>query len=281
MPLTAYYRSTPAGNGKPRPPWFSKRLALRSFLRAVEQAGPGVTVVHVADGGVPDELADLVAVSGEVVPVRGGSAPRSFRRLLDVALARERGEGLAWFAEDDYLYDPCALAAVLAAADAVPQADYFGLYAPEDGDWYARSPSQPGRRGAPASYDVQGRRWRRAWDSTSTFGLRAQALREDAALLRLCSRCGGPWDNTCVAVVQGVAPYPLRHLHADLFLRLSRASAERVVTRPLLRAAADLAATRRRRTWIGPEVDLATHCELGHLSSGTDWAALANTMRAS
>ena len=274
--LSAYYRVTPAGNGKSRPAWFSAERALRSFLAACAQAGSPVDLVFVADGGVPPELAPLVADSGPVVPVRGGSAPRSFRRLLDVATARETGDALVWFAEDDYVYRPEALALVLAAARALPQADLFGVYTPDNAAWHRRHASQPGLRPPEERFDVAGRPWRRTWDSTSTFGLRAAALRADAGLLRLCSRAGGPWDQACVAAVQGVPPYPVSALHRDLFLRPSRASAGRVVSRPLLRAAVDTAArTRSPRTWVSPVVDLATHAEPGYVSPGSDWAALA------
>lgn len=274
--LSAYYRVTPGGNGKPRPPWFSRQRALRSFLAACAQAGGPVDLVFVADGGVPDELAALVAASGPVLPVRGGSAAKSFRRLLDVATARETGDALVWCAEDDYLYRPEALTGVLAAARALPDADLFGVYTPDNADWHRRHVSQPGGRPTEQRLDVGGQAWRRTWDSTSTFGLRAGALRADAWLLRLCSRAGGPWDHACVTALQGIRPYPVGALHRDLFLRWSRASAGRVVSRPLIRAAVDAAATTRRpRTWVAPVVDLATHAEPGYVSAGTDWEALA------
>lgn len=279
--LTAFYRVTSADNGKARPAWASKRLALRSFLGALARVDDA-RLVTVADGGVPDELADLLA-GGEVVEVHGGSAPTSFRRLLDVAgqqLDPAQGDALVWFAEDDYLYLPDALTAVLGAADAVPSADLFGVYTPDNSAWHARHRSQPGRRGPEQTYRVDGRTWRRTWDSTSTFGLRAAALRADAPLLRLCSRTGGPWDNTCVTALQGVRPYAWRHLYGDLFLRPSRASAGRVVTRPALRAAANVAASARTgRTWVAPAQSLATHLEPGHLAPGVDWAAQAQALR--
>ena len=272
--LTAYYRVTPTGNGKPRPDWFSRRTAMRSFLGAAQRVDAPVVVV--ADGGVPDELRDLVP--GPVVTVRGGSAALSFRRLLAVATARTPASSdLVWFAEDDYLYRPEALEAVCAAADALPHVDYLGVYTPDNAAWHADHASQPAAPVPEQRWEVGGRSWRRAWDSTSTFGLRAAALHEDAALLRLCSRAGGPWDHTCVLTVQGRPAYPLRHLYADLYLRPSRASAGRVVSRPLVRAALDVAATRRSRTWAAPVLDLATHAEPGHVAAGTDWAELAAT----
>ncbi len=273
-PLTAFYRVTPAGNRKPRPPWFSKRIALRSFLRSLELAGSGATVTYVADGGVPAELADLVRASGPVVDVVGGDAPRSFRRLLDVTRDVD-DDALVWFAEDDYLYRPSALTDLRAAADALPHAGYFGLYTPDNTAWHLDHASQPGRRLPEERSDVGGQAWRRTWDSTSTFGLRATDLHRDRALLTLCSATGGPWDGTCVTTVQGVPSYPWRHLYADLYLRLSRASAGRVVSRPVLRGLSNLAATTRRATWMAPVTSLATHCEPDHLAPGTDWAGLA------
>lgn len=272
--LHAFYRVTPAGNRKPRPPWFSKRLALRSFLGACAAAGPGVRVVFVADGGVPAELADLVRDAGPVVPVRGGDAPRSFRALLRVA-RQVREDGVVWFAEDDYLYRPEALQRLRAAADALPAADYFGLYTPDNTAWHLDHASQPGRRGPQERYGVGGTAWQRAWDSTSTFGLRTAALHRDAGLLELCSRTGGPWDNTTVTTVQGVPSYAWRHLYGDLYLRRSRASAQRVVGRPVLRALANLAALDASARWVSPVTSLATHGEVGHLAPGTDWEQIA------
>lgn len=276
-PLTALYRVTPTGNRKPRPPWFGKRLALRSFLRALDAAGAGATVTYVADGGVPDELADLVRASGPVVEVVGGDAPRSFRRLLEVGRGVQ-DDAVVWFAEDDYLYRPSALRDLRTAAGALPRAGYLGLYTPDNTAWHLDHASQPGRRLPEERFDVAGQAWRRSWDSTSTFGVRAGDLRRDRALLAVCSATGGPWDNTCVTTVQGVPSYAWRRLHADLYLRPSRASAGRVWSRPLLRGLSNLAALTRGATWVAPETSLATHCEPDHLAPGTDWAALAQEL---
>ncbi|MCU1693345.1 MAG: hypothetical protein JWM64_2436 [Frankiales bacterium] len=278
-PLTAFYRVTPSGNRKPRPPWFSKRLALQSFLRSLEQAGPGSSVAYVADGGVPDELRDLVRATGPVLDVVGGDAPRSFRRLLDVTRDVDP-DAVVWFAEDDYLYRPEALPALREAAAHLPGADYLGLYTPDNTAWHADHASQPGRRLPEERYDVGGRTWRRSWDSTSTFGLRGAALHRDRALLAVCSATGGPWDNTCVTTMQGVPSYAWRHLYGDLYLRLSRASAGRVVSRPLLRGLTNLAAPTRGATWVAPATSLITHCEPDHLAPGTDWAGLAQELAA-
>lgn len=273
--LTAYYRVARTGNGKPRPDWYDPQAALRSFLVAADAVDARVVVV--ADGGVPDALQGLLPT--EVVTVHGGSAPRGFRRLLDVA---RPADGLVWFAEDDHVYRPDALVALVEAAAALPGADYFSLYRPDNTAWHDDHASQPGHRGPAWRGTVGERVWEQAWDSTSSFGLRAAALQRDRALLRLCSRAGGPWDHTCVLAVQGERPYPWRHLYADLYLRPSRASAGRVVTRPLVRAAVDVLATARAvrgpRRWVAPAVDLATHAEVGHVAPGTDWAAVAESL---
>ena len=271
MPLHAYYRVTPHGNGKPRPPWFSRRRALLSFLAAAQRVRAEVVVV--ADGGVPAELGDLVP--GRVVQVRGGSAARSFRRLLDVADGPEVAEGLVWFAEDDYVYRPDALEQFCAAAQAVPEAGLPGRVHPGQQRLARRRPSQPARRGPDRTWTVAGRPWRRAWDSTSTFGVRAEVLRDDARLLRAVQpgrRAVGP---RLVLAVQGVAPYPVRALHTDLLLRRYRATAGG--SQP---AAARAAVTSRPAPGahrVAPGDDLATQPSPGRVPGG-DRAGLADAL---
>lgn len=280
MQLLAYYRVSARGNGKPRPPWFDPQAAWLSFAGGLRDLDARVVVV--ADGGVPRTLQPLLPE--DVTVVRGGTAARSFRQLLGVAVDGSRwlaDDALVWFAEDDHVYRPEALGALVQAAGALPQADLFSLYTPDNAAWHVRARSQPGREGPQEAYDVDGTAWRRTWASTSTFGLRAGVLREDRHVLAACSGAGGPWDHTCVSVLQGVAPYPVRHLGADLFLRPSLASAGRVWSRPLLRACLDLAAAGRSRTWVAPVVDLATHAELGHVAPGTDWARLTRRVQGS
>ena len=213
--------------------------------------------------------------SGPVVPVRGGDAPRRFRALLRVAVPAAR-DGLVWFAEDDYLYLPGGLRALRAAADAVPAAEYLGLYTPDNTAWHREHREPAGTQGSGAGLR------RRRHDLAARLGQHddvrpaGAALRRDARLLALCSRTGGPWDNTTVTAVQGVAPYAWPRLYGDLHLRPTRASAGRVLGRPVLRGLANLAALGARSDrGCAPERSLATHLEQGHLAAGTDRATVA------
>ena len=50
----------------------------------------------------------------------------------------------------------------------------------------------------------------------------------------------------------------------------------KVAAKPVMRAALNATlATSPRRILIAPVEDMAVHLEAGHLSAGTDWAALA------
>lgn len=284
MRLQVRYRVSRHVNNKPRPPWFSRRVALASLLAALEpvRATHPVQISYIANRGVPDEVEDLVSGSGDVQSIEARSAPQAYRRMLDVVPGDLGVDDLVWLAEDDYLYRPDALSALVEAAQALPHVDYFGLYTPDNSAWHAARRSQPDRRGPARRFVVGGRTWVTAGASNATFGVRAGALREDARALQLCSLAGSGWDHACLCVVQGVAPYPARHLAADLPSPSSTQGAVRYLAQPLLRGAVDVAArTRRhRRTWIATTEDLATHMESGYVSSDYDWSAYAAALAA-
>ncbi|WP_299038880.1 hypothetical protein [uncultured Pseudokineococcus sp.] len=284
MRLHVLYRTRPGQNRKARPDFYSRSVALASLRRSVEESGEAVRISFVADGGLPDELAGAVREGERVHLVSGGSAAASMRACVRVAegLAREDdGDVLYWLAEDDYLYRPDAVASLLAAAAAIPEADYLTLYTADGSAWFATHPSQPSRDvpslpGGPV--EVHGSVWDRVRGTTSTFGVRSRALREDGWLLRLASRAGSPIDGATWHSVQGMEPYSWRHLHRDLAPRRSVRGVGKVVVKPVMRVVVNLASHRRARAGrvlVAPREDLAMHLEVGLLPAGGDWERLA------
>lgn len=286
MRLHVVYRTHPGQNRKDRPAWFDRRTAWES-LRASAARVPGARVTVVADGGLPAELAGALGPAGEQVTVRGGHASSSFRRALSVAFhraAREPADTLFWFAEDDYLYRPEALPDLLAAAAAVPGADYLAVQTPDDAAWHAGHPSQPDRRppslpGGPVQ--VAGHRWDRVGATTSTFGVRSTALLRDRWLLDLGSRVGAPFDTATWHALQGFRPFPWGQLLADLEPAPTVRGTVKVVAKPLMRAVLDtaVAVARPQRALIAPAHPLAVHAEAGRVPDEAAWAELARGLR--
>jgi len=284
--LTVYYRVTPQSNDKGRPAWFSKSLALQSMLVSLQDCGAPYSVVYVADGGVPTDLAPIVERSGEVVTISGGSAAKALRRLLDLLQQPEvtAGPGLLWLAEDDYLYRREAFRQLLAAYDGIPEAGYFNLYTPDNRAWHATHLSQPALRGPDDQRLVDGVRWQRVYDSNASFGIRRDLVAADAPLLRAGSRSGAGWDHTMLLLTNGLRPFSWRHLLSDLYLEPRAPSLAKAAARPVIRTWLNLLqASRRGRpgsAWYAPVEDLSTHVEVGYLSPHWDAEAHAEQLAA-
>jgi hypothetical protein len=293
--LRILHRSHGGDNSKPRPEYYSKLLALAALLRATGEAGSDVETTFLNDGPMPAETLRVMERFGQVVPLhRGGSAARSYREMLDGERARPgHADQIVWLAEDDYLYRPDALRQLLAGAAAQPDADYFTLYGSRALD-PGRSGRRPVVREDPAGQDsgsaleVGGIHWYRAVATTSTFGVRRQALVEDFRLLRHFPLTGGAWDNSTCLAVQGYAPFSGQRLRRDLFPvgELPIGRWPRSTARGLLRLASMPLARRRperRRMLMGSDPELVTHMEgfgpFSHEPSrrtrAIDWAVLA------
>jgi hypothetical protein len=291
MRLYVVCRSVGSENAKNRPNFYSKTLALASLLRAVENVDIPTRIVFANDGPIPAERVALMASAGEVLPVRCGSNRSSYRLVL--RLPRARGwapDDLVWLAEDDYLYTADALSEVVAAAEKLPEADYFTTYsrlrfAPDATRRNPRFAGQDRADGDPGAVGIGRVRWYRAVSSTSTFGAWVQTLLADERLLRAAPFVGGAFDHATCLAYQGYRPFELAELGGEPLepgehpaaKRLARAAALTGL-RGALNVAALARPERARRVLVAPDPDLATHMEASYLAPGTDWAAEARAV---
>ncbi|WP_432544500.1 hypothetical protein [Kineococcus sp. SYSU DK002] len=275
--LHVVYRSHGGENAKGRPSWYSKALALDSFLRAVataRAAGEGVEVLFLNDGPLPQDRLDLVRAHGSVRAITGGSNRASYLAALKLAARSDwSAQDLVLFAEDDYLWRPDALVSLLRSA-AGHRAEYFAPYGVGTHDdiegrvpQWRRPRSARGEDAIPSSAV----RWVPHESTTSTFAVRVGALREDHRLLVLCCLSGGDFDHTSLLAVQGIPRFTARdlvHHHpgasSNPVLRVARAAYLTAV-----RGAVDVASLRRparRRRLAAADPAVCTHMEDGWLA---------------
>jgi hypothetical protein len=208
------YRYAAGGNFKARPPYFSKELALASFVRACRAAEGRAHVTFLVDGDLPPHVGGTMDAAGEVVRGAFGSNRESYRHAMTLARSMPVREPLLWFAEDDYLYEPGSLVSLLAAADAVPEASWFALSGPTPPVMLEMRRAQGPVRVPPLARpggvaDVEGRAWHRIDSTTSTFGGRTSVVARDERLMRAVPFTGAAWDRTTCLTVQGHHPLPV------------------------------------------------------------------------
>lgn len=273
MRLHVIYRSHGQENAKGRPPFYSKRLGLESVVRSMQGCPPGsVDLVFLNDGPIPDDRMSVMVEFGQVITVHKGSNRGSYLAALGLVLRRHwPADDLVLMAEDDYLYRPESLLALLDAARTYADTDYFFPY----------SESEPPAVVAPQSP----LRWVPHPSTTSTFAARMSALSRDRWLLRVAPLTGGSWDHASLLSVQGRQPYglagTLRHPPAPAHSSMAKRAARAMILTAAKSALAGLTwrqkAGRSRRA-LAARPPLATHMEDGHLAWGTDWAELAAAM---
>ena len=283
------YRSYGRENQKIRPSYFTKLLALVSFLcafaeverRFLADGKHPPELIYLNDGPIPANRAKIMKRTGEIITGENLGLRGSLRAALVLpAVRRWDPNDLVWFAEDDYLYLQRAFTGLVAAAERFPDADYFGLHAligrrAPDGKPlpdYARVPKD-WRDSDPTL--VEGHPWRRAVSTTHTFGARVGALVADKRLWEVASWSGGAFDHTSCLMYQGYQPFSWRSLGVE------DGGLKAHARRTAIRAGLNLwQATRVRlgapiRTLVAPEPSLSTHVEAEHLAIGTDWAEVA------
>jgi hypothetical protein len=271
--LRIVYRSHGGENLKSRPSFYSKLLALASFVRAAQESGVDPHLLFWNDGPMPADRLELMRATGEVVRIDVGSNRASYRAAIEmVAQSDWSSRDVIWFAEDDYLYRPRALRAVMAAAAAIPDADYLSVFGGAALDVDSplndvRAYPRSGAADVPQPIDAGGFRWFRGVSTTSTFGVRLSVLREDRHLLRILPYSGGSWDHTTCLAVQGRQPFTWAEVREELMpfgeQPVGRWPAS--VARGIVRAGVNLRSHRapeRRRTLYLCDPVGAVHLEL-------------------
>lgn len=283
--VRVFYRFSSAGNLKSRPPYFSKGLALASFIRALQAAEGRATATFVVDGDVSEAFLKAMSEVGSVVRGSYGSNRSSYRATVTMAATSSSGEPLTWFAEDDYLYEENSLAELLAAAAEIPEATWFALSGPTPPSMLEMRKAQgpvvvPGLDRTGGTATVNGQIWRRIDSTTSTFGGRTQRVVRDARLLRAIPWTGAAWDRTTCLCVQGVTPYPWRHVLSDLVVPSTPEGkrALRVGYRVATRIAVNVRSIRRpanRGILVAPAVALVGHMNLPYEERPEHWESVA------
>ena len=192
--------------------------------------------------------------AGELRPAERSGIVGSYLSAIDFALERLGDDDLVYLAEDDYLYTETAFTALFAAANALPRASYFGLYA---------SIFLPRSQG----FWVDDVLWHTAEGTTLSFAARIGALRADRRLHELTCRVGAVVDTEVCLAYQGRKPYPWKQLLVDQRRR-------RAVGRAWVNGIAWWRGFRPRML-VAAQPALATHVELPYLAEGIDWEAAA------
>lgn len=260
------YRSSPGENQKGRPSFYSKELALSSFLSALEHA-PAGDRIFVNDGALTDARADQMRTAGRVVQLPAVGNCRSYRACIGlVETADWADDDLVYMVEDDYLHLPHSLTSLVNVASALRDVDYFTLY--NHPDYYALARHRSYmmlRRGRSVVDEVE---WRSVRSTCLTYGARVGALRQDSWVHYLCSRPGaGPQDDAMWAIVTGAGP-------SLILPRLLNVGGRPDVLVVANRWARPSRRPRRRSLYVS-RPSLATHLEAARLGLGTDWEGAA------
>jgi hypothetical protein len=241
MRITAFYRTFDGDNNKPRPPYYSKRLAFQSFLlswRRLPETDRRLIIV-VSSPRVPPSLESLIeAHADEVRHVIAGGNSQSYRAAFAMSEEVDR-DSLVYHAEDDYLYHADAFPELVATADRFPHVDYFTLY--DHRDRYTRSDDAHwGHRSVIALGGT--RHWRGCESTCMTYAARARTLVHDAYLHQLCSVRPLPHDRFLWRAAQGIGPFWWKF---------------------------------PKRRLMSPMPSLATHLDPDYLAPVVDWTAIA------
>lgn len=285
MTARLVYRSYGGENMKSRPAYYSKLLALASFVRAAEAAPVDVTFLN--DGPIPDDRLAMMHGRGNVIDIAGGPLGMRSSYIKGLELATELDwpdHDLVYYCEDDYLHTVDAFASLVTAAEQLPEATYFTLHGAKE-----RHPELDYPRHWRPRPDVTAgnRTWTNIPSTTSTFGGRVGAVKEDMAIFKQCMR---PFtrtflDHETCLLYQGYRPYNVREVligPPDRRATDPRSIAKNCVLVPFRIGMNVRAVTRRHRPHLlySAEPNVACHLENEHMAPGVDWTAVASETRA-
>lgn len=296
MRLCVVLRSYGGDNDKNRPDFYSKDLALASFLRAATAAverGVDVRIVFANDGPIPADRLATMRRSGEVHTTENGPVGLldSYRFALDLPdrLGLADDDAIA-YVEDDYLLLEDAFIALEQGLGELHDVDYFAISGARPTD-----PSDKAQRdfhGTPRVWHAlpdrtaAGRTWINIMSVTSTYAARVDALRSDRDIHELAMRPFRKrfFDHEMCLIYQGIRPYH----GTDYFFGLPGdfVPGLRGVARAvrLLPYRFELNARARRQNTphllyaVAPQV--ATHMELGFMWPDRDWRRESEAVRA-
>ena len=268
MRLHTVYRSAPGENRKNRPPFYSKEVALRSFVAAIDELPEGERI-FVNDGDLPDPRRSLMESNAtEMIQLDGVGNARSYRACVALTDARSwSDDDIVYFAEDDYLYAPGAFRRLAEAVEQIRDGAYFTLY--DHPDYYSmrahRTFSRIRRHPEHALADVS---WRQVRSTCLTYAARVGAIRRDSWVHYLCSRDRTPLDYPIWSIVEGaggfIVPRLLKPAPRPDELGILRRHIGRLVYGHW-----------PRNPLYACRPGLATHLETTGLSPGRDWAGVA------
>lgn len=208
-------RSYGGDNDKRRPPYYSKLLALTSFVRAASRL-PRANVIFLNDGPVPPLHLELMQRFGTVEQIDGGPIGMRGSYWHAITLPERHPEwsdsDILSLNEDDYLFRPDAFTSLAEAATKLPEASYFSLYGtrPDYSDPEVRERYALPHDWHPAPDRLVGNAtWFNQPGITSTFSGRVGAFRRDRRVFR---HCMFPFrkrflDHETCLINQGYVPY--------------------------------------------------------------------------
>lgn len=285
-------RSYGGENLKRRTSYYSKLLALTSFVRAASRL-PDAEVIFLNDGPVPPLHLELMERFGRVETIPGAPVGMRASYWRAVTLPARHPEwsdsDLLSLNEDDYLFRPDAFTKLAAAADELPEASYFSVYGtrPDYNEPTVRQAySLPHDWHPVPDHETTRGTWFNQPGITSTFIGRVGAFRQDRWVFRHCMY---PFrkrflDHETCLIYQGVIPYRgwdlLTGLPGDFRpgVRGVVRTAFLVPFRVALDAHALLRHDRHLLFCLSPNE--ATHMDLPVISPDHDWLEEATTMAA-
>ena len=274
MRLHTIYRTTGSENRKARPEWYSKSLAVESYLGSLGAVGDAGDLVFVVDGPMADTELVRLRRAGEVVQLDGVGNSSSYRWALDIVYERPSwaDDELVYFAEDDYLYPPGALPRCLELRRAVLRGRV-----PHPTTCPMTTTSHSPLPGAARARSLGRRRRDVASGPLHHDDLRRAGRRVPKR--RPAPRAGHVWS----------LPVGLRHLVGSAHVRLG-VFAPCLLSLPYSPRTTRVRGPRTRsrgrcprpgpvvhRDGLSPaEAPMATHCEAVWLTPGADWAVIAD-----